>query len=448
MAQSPATKRRKHLSPGEKEMVSNVYEGLRENDPDLSVGNAVKLCGMLTKVSESTVYACMRHAKTPTTECESSGTEETRGRKKITVDEDTCYAIRRIAHSFFFRNEPPTVKKISAALDKDPTLPKLSRGVLLRTMNQMQFRYLKRNRRSILIERDEIVLWRRNYLRQIKKFREEGRNVLYLDETWLNEGHTESKVWQDLSVESSRQAFLQGLSTGLKTPSGKGRRLIITHIGGEAGFLEGGLHCFESKKSGDYHEDMNADVFEKWFMAIVHRLEPGSVIVMDNAPYHSRRLEQQPTSAWRKGQLIEWLRNKDISHSDQMLKVELLTLARQHKGPVKYVVDEMAKSNNVEVIRLPPYHCELNPIELIWAQVKAEVAKRNRTFKLPDVKLLLEEALKNVTAENWKRCISHVKKEEERMWELDIRADVVVEPLIISLGEESEESDISDVESD
>ncbi|KAL4119462.1 hypothetical protein QTP88_012269 [Uroleucon formosanum] len=29
-----------------------------------------------------------------------------------------------------------------------------------------------------------------------------------------------------------------------------------------------------------------------------------------------------------------------------------------------------------EMVRLPPYHCQYNPIELIWAQVKSEVAKK------------------------------------------------------------------------
>lgn len=49
-----------------------------------------------------------------------------------------------------------------------------------------------------------------------------------------------------------------------------------------------------------------------------------------------------------------------------MLIVELLHFARSNKvHHVKYVVDETAKAHKVEVIRLRPYHCHLNPIELI-----------------------------------------------------------------------------------
>jgi len=44
-------------------------------------------------------------------------------------------------------------------------------------------------------------------------------------------GHTVSKVWQDDSIKSNKEAHRQGLSTGAKNPSGKGKRLIILHIG-------------------------------------------------------------------------------------------------------------------------------------------------------------------------------------------------------------------------
>lgn len=62
------------------------------------------------------------------------------------------------------------------------------------------------------------------------------------------EGHAPRKAWIDQTVLSSRQAFLDGLTTGLKQPSGKGKRLIIGHIGGEEGFVEDILLIFEAKK--------------------------------------------------------------------------------------------------------------------------------------------------------------------------------------------------------
>lgn len=68
---------------------------------------------------------------------------------------------------------------------------------------------------------------------------------------------------------------------------------------------------------------MNAEVFEKWFSSVLERIEEGSVIGMGNAPYHSHRVEKLPTSAWRKGEIQEWLIAKGIAFVETMLKVEL-----------------------------------------------------------------------------------------------------------------------------
>jgi transposase len=100
-----------------------------------------------------------------------------------------------------------------------------------------------------------------------------------------------------------------------------------------------------------------------------------SAVVLDNAPYHSRVLEKWPTSAWRKEQIKEFLEIKQIPFENNLLKCELLDLASLHK-PVQplYADEELAAAHNVKILRTPPYHWELNPIEMIWAQVKGYVA--------------------------------------------------------------------------
>lgn len=49
---------------------------------------------------------------------------------------------------------------------------------------------MKRKRQSLLKEKDEIVNWRHRYLRDIRRIREDGKKIYYLDETWVNAGHT------------------------------------------------------------------------------------------------------------------------------------------------------------------------------------------------------------------------------------------------------------------
>ena len=54
-----------------------------------------------------------------------------------------------------------------------------------------------------------------------------------------------------------------------------------------------------------------------------------------------------------------------------------------------FKTDKIANLHGHEVLRTPVRHCELNPIELIWVQVKGFVAENNTTFRLKDVKELV-----------------------------------------------------------
>ncbi|CAH2088520.1 unnamed protein product [Euphydryas editha] len=114
--------------------------------------------------------------------------------------------------------EIPTLQKILHAVNNDETLPTLSKTSLRRIIRHLKFKYMKKSRKSVLIDRGDIVLWRVRYLHQIKKIREENRRIFYTDETWVNAVHTVGKAWVDTTVKSAKQAFKEGLSKGAKDP--------------------------------------------------------------------------------------------------------------------------------------------------------------------------------------------------------------------------------------
>lgn len=309
----------------------------------------------------------------------------------------------------------------------------------------MDFSYTKRNRNSALIEKEEIVLWRRRYLYEIRKYREEGRHLYYLDETWVNAGDCTGKVWLDKTIKSPRDAFLQGLTTGSQNPSGKGKRIIVLHIGSEDGFVPGGLLCFESKKTTDYHEEMNGNTFYDWMANIIPQLKENCVIIMDNAPYHSVKAEQIPNTNTRKADIIKWLEEKGEVIDRPMIITELLDIVKQIKPRYdKYLIDELVKTHNRKMLRLPPYHCELNPIELAWAAVKGHVKRNNTTYKLCDVKTLLMEGIEKVDDSMWKNFIRHTMAEEEKFYQIDFIVDEMLtaetEPVTMTIGDTSSDS--------
>ena len=426
----------------EKVIILNVHDCIKHDYPSFTVQEMVERCSRMTGIGKSTIFKLLRE-RNFSTAGQVEPPKKIPGRPAKVLDEETKCVIRRKVHSFYFRKEIPTLDKILMDLGKDDSIPLITRKLLWTTLKSMDFVWEKHNRKALLLESEEIVCWRRKYLRSIKQYRREQKNIFYLDETWINEGYTVQKMWQDKNITSARQAFIEGLSTGIKVPSGKGKRLIITHIGSEEGFLKQGLLTFQSCRTGDYHEDMNSDVFEDYFGEMIKFLPADSVVVMDNASYHSRRIEKTPTSSWRKQEIIDWLTTKDIEFEPNLIKKELLAIANVHKKRfMKYAVEDIAEKYNVTVLRLPPYHCELNPIELMWAQVKGFVARRNTTFKMKYVKLLFDQAIKEVTPENWRKAVQHVMKQEEKMWNLDNLLDQTVDPLIIlSRGDDSSSDD-------
>ncbi|KAH6929504.1 hypothetical protein HPB50_000957 [Hyalomma asiaticum] len=149
------------------------------------------------------------------------------------------------------RNEMPTAEKLrnDVISGTDMDMPTISTRTMQRMLNDLGFLFRKRKRNSALLERDDIVAWRRKYLRTIREMRRQQRTIYYLDETWVNAGHTKETVWTDTKVMSRQDAFRQGLSTGLRAPSGKGgRRLIVLHAGSAEGFVDGAALVFRAKK--------------------------------------------------------------------------------------------------------------------------------------------------------------------------------------------------------
>jgi hypothetical protein len=69
-----------------------------------------------------------------------------------------------------------------------------------------------------------------------------------------------------------------------------------------------------------------------------------------------------------------WLLERNTQFCD-MLKAQLYDLIKLNKPKHKcYVIDQLLAEKGHTVFRLPPYHPDLNPIELIWANVTQWVA--------------------------------------------------------------------------
>ncbi|XP_063221069.1 uncharacterized protein LOC134530278 isoform X2 [Bacillus rossius redtenbacheri] len=139
------------------------------------------------------------------------------------------------------------------------------RSSLHKLLKKMGFSWTTVDGRKALIENENIVLQRIDFLRKYKEEKERG---------------TVSKSWQDKSLQSAKRRTV-----------GDGKRFIVVNAGGRTGFVPGaGLLFVSGQKTADYHGEMNGEAFLMWFEDMLVHLEEPSVIIMDNASYHSTQM--------------------------------------------------------------------------------------------------------------------------------------------------------------
>ena len=394
-----------HLHSQAKKVIYHVNRYFLEEKanlaPLLPPSKALARTAMATKTSERTVRRIcsaynqsLRKEAAPDKPLFYSPKKKNRGKPVTGFDDFDKCVLRRTVLAFYERKELPTVYKIKEELREKIGYSGCENS-LRKVLLKIGFKFAKVNGRKFLMERSDVVAARTRFLRQIRQLKQSDHTFVYLDETWVNQNSTVGKCWIDTSSQEA---------TGVKPPTGKGARLIILHAGTKDGFINNGELIFQAKNDGDYHNQMNATVFEEWFrMQLLPNIPPNSVIVMDNASYHSRQVEKLPTSSWRKADIKDWLMQKGVAVRDDLSKAELYELTKISRVARKrYVTDEVATEAGHIVVRLPPYNCQYNPIELIWAQVKSYITKRNN-FKMADLKPLVKEAMRTVTPENWKK---------------------------------------------
>ena len=242
-------------------------------------------------------------------------------------------------------------------------------------------------------------------------------------------------------------------SLAREIPQGKGQRLILLDAVDKSGFLNDCTMLFKSHSTDgrDYHTEMNSTIFEKWVKdQLIPAAPENSCVVYDNAPYHSRRIPETvaPTSATRKPEMKKWLQERNIPFSNDALKPELYEIIKRNKEEPKYVVDEMIKESGHEVLRLPPYHCDLNPIEMVWGIIKNDIGRKNTNFKIEEMKQLTKQAIADVPPETFHKTSKKTQNLEENYWKKDgLTFAPIIEPQIAFLDESSSsasESEISD----
>ena len=414
----------KDLSKDCKNIVLNLFKFFQlekaRGRPFYTPDNLIKRTCKAAGISYSSVYRVVNGKSPP----ESNRPKE---RKKTLDDFDRC-VIKRTVHSMYNRKIAPTVSKIKKEIED--TI-KISKSTLTLTLLDLGYKYKKSgDNRRLLYDQRSVINDRCNYLRKIRKFREDGYEIVYLDETWVNQNHATDYMW--LPVDGYDAP---------KIPSGKGKRLIVLHAGNrEEGLIDRcDLVFLATAKDGDYHQEMNGPIFLNWFEnQLMPALKSPSVIVLDNASYHNIKTEETvvPNFNQRKAVLQDYLSKHNIPFQPLETKKQLYEKIKFKKLLSVFKTDKIANLHGHEVLRTPVRHCELNPIELIWAEVKGFVAENNTTFRLKDVKELVYGGFGRITKEVWAKAEDHVLKIEKEHWKENCIDRSEISPIIIDFDDD------------
>jgi transposase len=269
----------------------------------------------------------------------------------------------------------------------------------------------QRGKRNNIVPNQANIAKRHYYLRQFFDNRAAPKETrlreVYTDESYIHEHYhrlTDS-LWdpnddQDLQFgkdkhKGRRYCFCAAIQ-------GPDPRVDMPAIPGEmANLVEGSVWAFCPQKKGDHHGDyhkvFNGTNYVQWFRnQLLPNLHQPSMIMLDNAKYHSVKGDDVPkVSGMRKADCVAYLLFNGINFEETMTSIELKEIVKRHVAALPSEIEKLAEAAGHRVLWTPPYHSDLQPIELIWARVKGNVGRQysiESTLELVYTRLIEEFA--------------------------------------------------------
>jgi transposase len=306
-----------------------------------------------------------------------------KGSRPYTVDDSVKTICQDIIRASNIKRDHISIRVLTGTLKENHKI-EVPRETLRAYLSRWGVVYGPVLRHTALRERDYVVNARRDYLIKKRKLRSGKKTLVYLDETFVNKNYSGSdnswycEDWQeDTGLDKSYGPFIN-------KPSGKGERMILVNAITDDGWVEGAKCVFKANSvTGDYHGSMNESTFKKWFCEqLLPNIPDNSVVIMDNASYHNMYSEDGvPPLNSRKTVLQKWLQHNGVKYDELCLRPQLIELIREHRPKRKFLLDDMLcndpeyKHRNIEILRTPQYHPELQPIEKCWAVMKQYIGK-------------------------------------------------------------------------
>lgn len=262
---------------------------------------------------------------------------------------------------------------------------------------------------SILMENPEITFNRFHYLQKIKKARESGRTIYYVDErVIINNDLTFKKPPVDWEVRDD--IIIDGL--------------IFCYVITKHGYT-----------NGLFYGRLTKEDLMKWFMQIVlPDLKKESIVVFDNNFFSSISDKANISRYHSKDDMLKWLKKQNIPCNASMHKAELYELIDKcSEKTLSHKLECILVAHGHQVLHLPSSLQELSPTELLWKDMR--LALRNPNFS--SVFTMKEEINRRLGAisplEKWSKFDNVIKNAENEIFELDKNTEKALDEFMLWL---------------
>lgn len=307
---------------------------------------------------------------------------------KSTLDNYDLSLLRKTIISYQTKNhEMPTLKELKEIVS-EKTGFNGCKETLRKILYDSGFEWSTTDNHKLLVERHDIQMLRFRYLKELQKYRDEGRYIVFTDNYYVDTASTQKK-WKKEN----------------------GMRIIIVHAGGCQGFVPNACLIYETNSTSD--DSMSFNNYKQWLTnQLMPNLPKNAAIVMNN---QNCVFENCPDPNSSKSFMHVWLTERNIEYEETMNKVELYDLILKGKGTFKsHTIEELVRSKGFQVLRLPPHHPELNPMEHIWRVLKKDVVLKNVEQELTSNLNLIKERIEMIDSTLWEYACQQVVDAEKQ----------------------------------
>ena len=405
--------------------------------PIYNVNKVHQRIEFVTKIPKSVVCRMLQHPEL----FPPSGQKETRKREPPSLTQEHQLTIKEAIRDMRRERVVVSLRNLLSRLKAgDPEADELPRypwclHTLSRGIARMGY-YLKKKETyaQVVQETPRVLEQRMAYLRLLRRYRSERREIFYQDESWLSALFSKDHSWWLEEFEGPDGAG----------KAGRAARAILCGAGSaSSGWLRGrqSLLMFDGTPAskGDFLADMTWERFQQWAsLQVLPFLPPTAVLVVDRAQYHMTPTPESALPSFSsKEDAIDWLLLKCVqirdsagtvwSDREEMVQQapkgisfsEVRQLVKKCSLPPVLQLAELVRAENarrnadIKLLLLPLHHPELNPLSYMWAHIRNYISLHNlEPGNLLTIKRLFWDAFDQASAVVWDECLHSVLRWE------------------------------------